>query len=98
MVRKKKAKKKEITADDTLRAFITVHVTETVGKIPASERAAIVDSIAELFGPSLVGTVKSAVLLMTEEPDTEEDEDEDEDEDYDDEDEDEEYDEDEDEE
>lgn len=90
MVRKKKAKKKEITADDTLRAFITVHVTETVGKIPASERAAIVDSIAELFGPALVSTVKGAVLLMTEEPDTEE-EDEDEDEEYDDEDEDEEY-------
>jgi hypothetical protein len=90
MVRKKKAKKKEITADDTLRAFITAHVTETVGKIPASERAAIVDSIADLFGPALVSTVKGAVLLMTEEPDTEEDEDEDEEYDED-EDEDEEY-------
>ena len=88
MVRKKKAKKKEITADDTLRAFITAHVVDTVGKIPASERAAIVDSIAELFGPALVSTVKGAVLLLTEEPDTEE-EDDDEDEEYEDEDEDE---------
>jgi hypothetical protein len=96
MVRKKKAKKKEITADDTLRAFITAHVVDTVGKIPASERAAIVESVAELFGPALVSTVKGAVLLMTEEPDTEED---DEDEEYeDDEDEDEEYEDDEDEE
>lgn len=92
MRKKKKSKKAEISADDTLRAFITIHINEEVGKIPASDRAHLVESIIELFGPSLVGTVKGAITLLTEEPDTEEEEEEDdEDEDEDEEDDEDEY-------
>ena len=71
MPSKKKAKKKEVTADDTLRAFITIHVRETAGKIPASERANIVEAVAVLFGPSLASTVKAAVIMLTTEEDEE---------------------------
>lgn len=78
MVRKKKAKKKEITADDALRVFITVHVTEACEGMPAAERAGLVESIAELFGPVLVANVKAATIALTTEPDEDEDEDEEE--------------------
>lgn len=86
--KKKKKKKVSISADDRLRAFITVHVIETIGDMPSGERAELVEGIATMFGPALVSTVKAAALVMST-PDESEDDDEEEYED--DEDEDEEY-------
>jgi hypothetical protein len=86
MAGKKKAKKKAITADDALRVFITVHVTEACEGMPAAERAGLVESIAELFGSVLVDTVKSATVALTTEPEEEDDEEEYEDDEEDDED------------
>ena len=90
--KKKKKKKASISADDRLRAFITVHVIETIGEMPNGERAELVEGIATMFGPSLVSAVKAAALVMSAPDESEEDEeyDEDEDEEYEDEDEDEE--------
>lgn len=86
--KKKKKKKASISADDRLRAFITVHVIETIGEMPSGERAELVEGIATMFGPSLVSTVKAAALVMStpdeseEDEEYEDDEDEDEDEEY----------------
>lgn len=82
--KKKKKKKASISADDRLRAFITVHVIETIGEMPNGERAELVEGIATMFGPSLVSAVKAAALVMStpdEDDDEEYEEDEDEDED-----------------
>lgn len=87
MQTKKKKKKPEISADDTLRAFITVHVKEDVGELSASDRAALVDAVIGEFGDSITGIVKGAISLLTTEDEEDEDEDE-EDEDEEDEDED----------
>lgn len=83
VTKKKKKKKASLSADDKLRAFITVHVAEACGNdMPASERANLVDGIAEVFGPVIVSTIQAAILTMTAEiEDDEEEEDEDEEED-----------------
>lgn len=94
VTKKKKKKKASISADDRLRAFITVHVIETIGDMPNGERAELVEGIATMFGPSLVSTVKAAALVMSTPDESEEEdeeyEDDEEDEEYEDEDEDEE--------
>lgn len=87
--KKKKKKKASISADDRLRAFITVHVIETIGDMPSGERADLVEGIATMFGPALVSTVKAAALVMSTPDEGEDDEEEyeddeeDEDEDFD---------------
>ena len=77
MRKKKKSKKVEISAEDTLRAFVTVHVNDEIEKITAADRADLVDTIVELFGPAITLTVKGAIAMLTEDSDSDDDEDED---------------------
>lgn len=85
MIKKKKTKRKGLTQEDTLRTFITAQVQDVVGDLPSAEKVQLVETVAAMFGPSLVATVRAAMLALTVEPDDEDTEEEDEDEEYEDE-------------
>lgn len=91
MIKKKKAKRKGLTQEDTLRTFVTAQVQEIFPDMTTSEKVQTVETVSVLFGPALFATTRAAILAVTEEEEDDEvEDDEDEDEEYEDEDEDEE--------
>lgn len=82
MLKKKKTKKKALSAEDSLRAFVTMQLSEAVEGMSSSERAAVVDGVIEAYGPALLDLTHAAILAVySVEMADDEDEDDEEDED-----------------